>query len=1029
MERKKFLAVVMAVLMALTLLPSMVFAAESPSGELGGKLKIKGLAAVGTVLSADYSKVTPEGVTDADVTFSWSRQTGEKELTPVGTEKNYTVTQDDLGYKLVLDIAAPEGSTLTGKLTAKTVEVAATEEEAKAAQQVAEDAETDSQDAAADSNLDNTTDDAAGDTENVENTEQETQDYAQDTENTENDQSEEDQNTYGELEETQIPYDETDQNDGAVQEVPEQEAQQTDEGNQDAAQTAESEEGTSTDDSRIHIYTESELQADGTEKTTENADSQDETSEGSGELSEEKEAYEATAFLEGEAESCDFGTIETGNEGGVQAQFVQITNTGSETLNFQPISPEHFMVADIEEPLAAGESVSVWVQPREGLEAGDYDDIITYQTEEGAEVSFEAKITVEDGELFPAEEPVEEPTEEPENPDDQEVPSTEEPAEDTDGSLAEYSLAVDTNDLKFSDLKEDYEQVDEIQTVTVTNTGDTTISLKVPQSDCFDILTADGNIAESGVQLEAGASLTFQIQPKNGLTKGEYSETLIFGTEESEEAAAQVTAEVSVKEAEEQIISVEADPTVIGYDDLKVGYDTPEATTITLTNTGNTAVTLIQPEAQYFEIGALSATELAAGESAAFTAVPVAGLEEGSYSETLQIMWADSDGQTSVAAEVEGYITVAEAEKVYQLSADPTELDFGKTEAGYSEAPASQKVTVTNTGNATITLSAPTASSFKIGKLSATELAPGESASFNIRPKEGLIEGSYLETIVIPNDQQVSATVDVLFTVKAQTVKLTGIQNPSSIAGIKNGVEKTAKALGLPSSVVLNTTNVDMKAKVQWNVKESSYDPSDKTEQTFKVKGTVVLPDGVTNPDEISLITAVEVTVNAGRTAKIADPADNKITGISSDGYTTQSKITFTAVGAGMDNESPGTDDVRYVPDNWKVINTNSWTEAPYTATFGITKAGTYSLTVVFNRQKYDGSKWENTGEQDTKQVSFSISQAQTVTATPTPQPNGANQKNAVRTGDTTNIAPFVIILVIATVCIVGVVVYKKKKK
>ena len=48
MERKKFLAVVMAVLMALTLLPSMVFAAESPSGELGGKLKIKGLAAEGT---------------------------------------------------------------------------------------------------------------------------------------------------------------------------------------------------------------------------------------------------------------------------------------------------------------------------------------------------------------------------------------------------------------------------------------------------------------------------------------------------------------------------------------------------------------------------------------------------------------------------------------------------------------------------------------------------------------------------------------------------------------------------------------------------------------------------------------------------------------------------------------------------------------------------------------------------------------------------------------------------------------------
>ena len=99
------------------------------------------------------------------------------------------------------------------------------------------------------------------------------------------------------------------------------------------------------------------------------------------------------------------------------------------------------------------------------------------------------------------------------------------------------------------------------------------------------------------------------------------------------------------------------------------------------------------------------------------------------------------------------------------------------------------------------------------------------------------------------------------------------------------------------------------------------------------------------------------------------------------------------------------------------------------TAAFGITKAGTYTLTVTFDRQKYNGSEWENTGEQDTKQVNFSITQAQTVTATPTPQPNGASAKTAVKTGDTTNITPFVIILAIAAGCIVGVVVYKRRKK
>ena len=111
MRKKRILAVLMAVLMIVTLLPSMAFAAEA--GELGGKLKVKGLPAVGTVLSADYSKVTPEGVTDDDVIFSWSRQTGEKELTQVGTEKTYTVTQDDLGYVLVLDITSAEKSGFT----------------------------------------------------------------------------------------------------------------------------------------------------------------------------------------------------------------------------------------------------------------------------------------------------------------------------------------------------------------------------------------------------------------------------------------------------------------------------------------------------------------------------------------------------------------------------------------------------------------------------------------------------------------------------------------------------------------------------------------------------------------------------------------------------------------------------------------------------------------------------------------------------------------------------------------------------
>ena len=838
MRKKRILAVLMAVLMIVTLLPSMAFAAEA--GELGGKLKVKGLPAVGTVLSADYSKVTPEGVTDDDVIFSWSRQTGEKELTQVGTEKTYTVTQDDLGYVLVLDITPAEKSGFTGKLQAKTLEVTATQEEAQ----------------------------LEGSEENAE---------SEDVRQTEED-------------DTQNPE-----------------------------QTGE-----------MQIYTQSELQPDGTEKTTdkttdktedvqeteapEDAENTDDVENAQQELS-----YEAVASVEGQENPvCDFGTIraESGDNES-QTMFVDIKNTGTGALNFKAISPEHFMVADIEGPLAAGESVSVWIQPRKELEEGTYDDTITYETEEGAEVSFEVKAVVE-----AEEEPVLEPDDS-EAPDDSENPETPDNTEEPSAELGKLSISTDPAVLSFADLTEGYTQISESQTVTVTNTGDETVTLKLPESEHFDIAPVD---TQAVYTLEKGASCSFLVQPKAGLVQGDYSDTLVFGIEEDESAVAQAEAGVSVKAEEKPQVSLKADPSEIIYDPMEEGYNTPEYVyRITLTNTGNAAVDLTQPQAQYFEIGELSATQLDPGAEATFTAVPKTGMTAGEYSESVQVTATNTDSQISAVAEI--------------------------------------------------------------------------NASFSVTKP---------------------------------ACRITGIQNPSHVKGVKNGVEKSAKALGLPSKVVINTTEGEMKAKVKWNVKECTYDPSVKQEQTFKVNGTVVLPDGVENPDQISLITAVKVTVKAGRTAQIANPANNKITGISADGYTTQSKITFTAVGAGMDNESPGKGDVRYVPDHWTVINTNSWSQAPYTATFGITKEGTYNLTVVFNAQQYDGKSWKNTGKQDTKQVSFTISQPKVViTATPTPvqQNPAANQKKAVQTGDTANIMPFVLILAIAAGAIVGVVVYKKKKK
>lgn len=115
-EKSRVLAVVMAVLMMVTLLPSMVFATAAPSGTLDGKLKVKGTLAIGSTLSADYSKVKPEGITDDNVSFSWSLKDGDL-LTEVGTDKTYKIDEKDLGLPIVLKITGKEETGVSGELT------------------------------------------------------------------------------------------------------------------------------------------------------------------------------------------------------------------------------------------------------------------------------------------------------------------------------------------------------------------------------------------------------------------------------------------------------------------------------------------------------------------------------------------------------------------------------------------------------------------------------------------------------------------------------------------------------------------------------------------------------------------------------------------------------------------------------------------------------------------------------------------------------------------------------------------------
>ena len=975
MKPKKIIAMIMTLLMMLSLLPSMVFAAAAPSGELGGKLKIKGVAAVGSELSADYSKATPEGLTDDYVSFSWSRKVGD-ELTEVGTEKTYKLTEEDLGNKIELKVTAVPEMGVSGELKANTVEIVATPEEAP--QETTEDPDTVSE-AVEEMPAEELPADAA-EGENTVDAADPAIDGTQDSEDVIDIGMED-------------SYDsETDAGVSA----------DTDTADESAIST-----GDSTDNDVIDIGTEDylEIPEDGNTVTpAENAAEGDAADEFS---------YSAEAVIADGNEKLDFGTLEE-NFTDSETKEVTIKNTGTGTLNFISTSPEHFMIEDIMEPLAAGESVTVQIQPRTGIPAGEYDDTITYETEEGATASFEASVVVTaaqtDGDAS-----------------DPQIPAAD---DGTSQGGNEDPAATPINIGIYDDAQNlvtavDFGMIAEGQPgkdFNIKNTGSQNVEFKLNTDDFNDMLDVTPTayyIAGSNPSMPTATGM--KITPKD-FTPGIHETTIKLINKADDTVLASIPVSYSVANP-----VLTADNAAPDFGSMEEGYAAaPEAKTITLTNTGNVTLSnlAVQTDGSSFTAGALSGTTVEPGQSVTFTVAPVAGLSANTYS---QIFTVTSDQAPQVQITASFAVTKPAENPV--LTADRTSIDFGTAEAGYAKAPGAVTVTLTNGGNVTLSgMGLQTSGNgFTVSQLSAVAADPGQQVTFTVAPVAGLAAGPYSQQITVTSDKAPAVTIKVDFTVTNAVVKVTGVGKVADIS-VANGVAKSAEGLKLPSTVKISTNKGDMNASVKWDVKGCAYNPNSTESQKFSVKGNVTLPDGVTNPDNLNLVVSVNITTSRGPI--VSSASDNTITGISSDGaYTTETKITFTAVGAGMDITNPIKGDVRYQPLYWEVLESRSFDSAPYSATFRMGKNGSYTLTVTYNQQKFDGSNWVNTGTQDTKQVSFNVSTSPNQTLTPAADRTDANKKNAVKTGDNTPIVPFVIILVVAIVLIAGILVYRNKKK
>lgn len=460
--------------------------------------------------------------------------------------------------------------------------------------------------------------------------------------------------------------------------------------------------------------------------------------------------------------------------------------------------------------------------------------------------------------------------------------------------------------------------------------------------------------------------------------------------------------------------------------------DTAVALSVTASGDANQAATAVWAEQTDAQTNTVKVNP---GASATLTITPVTGLDANAnpYQQTFTVNNVNDPAAMMEIATITATVTVQGIS--HDLTPNPNEtLDFATAKNGYSAVDA-KTITYTNNGNIPETVIMPVSQrgNYEITTEDSLTLAPnGEGRiTFSVRPKAGLAVGSYTETIKVATESGFEATtpISVAFQVIKDTATLTKIQQPSAVSGLPNGTKKSASSLKLPSAVVIETTAGNMKAAVSWNVKGASYRQSATDEQNFSVSGTLTLPDGVDNDNNLNLATSIDVNVKA-YSPKIASAENNTITGIDYNGvYTTQSKISFTAVGAGMDNTSPRNGDTRYEPKSWTVLNnTLGWDAAPYTASFGLAKSGDYTLKVNFEQQKYDGNSWQPTNTTDTRQVSFSITKAN-VTAPGANLTPAISKTGAVKTGDSTQILPFICILIIAAGAIGGVVFYKKKNK
>ena len=212
-------------------------------------------------------------------------------------------------------------------------------------------------------------------------------------------------------------------------------------------------------------------------------------------------------------------------------------------------------------------------------------------------------------------------------------------------------------------------------------------------------------------------------------------------------------------------------PTTFSYGSIVDGQT--KSQTFTLTNTGNASLTISQltvSGAGYSVSGLTTPKTIAAGGSTTFSAV-FAPTTAGSLNGTITISSNAPNSPATIALSGTGVASTV------TLSASPTSLSFGNVNAGSSST---KSVTLTNTGNASVTISQITVGAKDVSQTGVTTpvtLTPGQTQTMNVKFSPTAAE-TVTGNVTVTNSQGGSTVISVSGTGLQAGITLT----PSSAA-------------------------------------------------------------------------------------------------------------------------------------------------------------------------------------------------------------------------------------------------------